>query len=258
VSQIARVTGERRWEKRFVGSRAGQPEPFETIPLIWERAFGGFEPDPGDPEKPDYEQRNPVGRGFRAKGASLIEGSMLPNIERPDDPMTHHRSRPEPVGFGFTGPSWEHRIRFAGTYDERWTDSRSPLLPLDFDRRFFSAAAPGLTTGAYLRGDEDVLAVNASPEGRLHFRLPGLDAPEFLLSLRGSGDTTVVGNLDTLIVDLESRVVILIWRALHALRDGPLDVSAMRIRVANAPERLGSEAAPTAAPDNVVSMFPDS
>jgi len=255
ISQIARVTGERRWEKRFIGTRASDPEPFETMPLTWERAFGGFDPAPKDLEKPDFEPRNPVGCGYRAKRAAFEEGAPLPNLERPDDPMTGFRSRPEPIGFGFTAPNWEPRSRFAGTYDERWQKQRSPLLPLDFDRRFFSAAAPGLTAPGFLRGDEDVLVVNASPEGRLHFALPGLAPPEFRLDIRIGEPVLLTGTLDTVIVDLEVRKLILLWRAFTTLREGPLDVSSLEVRVANAPQRRNQAELGDPVSDNVVPLF---
>ncbi|MGH0034599.1 MAG: DUF2169 family type VI secretion system accessory protein [Myxococcota bacterium] len=253
VTQIARVVGDRHWTKRLVDARPSDPEPFEKVPLVWERAFGGREPDPQDPERPELEPRNPVGCGFRARRAPIEEGAPLPNIERPDDPIRSHRSRPEPVGFGFTSPHWEPRRGFAGTYDERWERERFPLLPLDFDRRFFSAAAPGLTTPGPLRGDEPVRVVNASPEGRLEFPLPGLAPPELRLALRAGGCETLRGCLDTVIVDLEDRKLMLLWRTCTTLRDGPHDVQAFEIGMENAPEAsASSEADPDATDYDVV------
>jgi hypothetical protein len=258
VSQVARVTGNRFWCKRLIGTRPSEPEPFETIPLIWENAFGGRDPNSTDPERPDYDVRNPVGCGYRSKRAAFEEGARLPNLEHQHDPMLGYRSRPEPVGFGFTSPDWEPRRSFSGTYDEEWERQRSPLLPQDFDRRFFSAAAPGLSTQGFLRGDEDVLVVNASPEGRLHFPLPGLANPEFTVELRNGGPTTLQGDLDTVVVDLMDRRLFLLWRAHTSLREGPTDVEALRIDVANAPERPDRDDSDGRTHDNIVPLFSDS
>ena len=47
-------------------------------------------------------------------------------------------------------------------------------MPKDFNRQHLNAAAPGLIAPGYLRGDEPVVAVGVSPEGRLTFSLPGI------------------------------------------------------------------------------------
>src|SRR5262245_60706553 len=56
-----------------------------------------------------------------------------------------------PFGFGFFPKNRPPRLGYAGTYDAKWTESRCPLLPEDFDDRFFQAAFPGLILGASLR-----------------------------------------------------------------------------------------------------------
>ncbi len=47
-----------------------------------------------------------------------------------------------------------------------------PLLPEDFDDRFFIAAPPGLFFERYLEGGEPVNLINVSPDGPLEFYLP--------------------------------------------------------------------------------------
>ena len=55
------------------------------------------------------------------------------------------------AAFGPVGRHWEPRVRYAGTYDDRWTEDRMPLLPKDFDDRFHNAAPPGLVEGFRFR-----------------------------------------------------------------------------------------------------------
>src|SRR2546430_3687510 len=65
VRKTVRVFGDRVWDSGLLGARISPPQPFEKIPLIWERAFGGFDRTDGESPKVDSESRNPVGAGFR-------------------------------------------------------------------------------------------------------------------------------------------------------------------------------------------------
>ncbi len=237
VQKSALVTGDRHWESRFFGSRASEPEPFARMPLIYERAFGGWDRTPENPEHHDFEPRNPVGVGLKAKKGKLADGAPLPNIESPAERLESPGGRPAPVGFGFVAPDWQPRLALAGTYDELWTKKRSPLLPKDFDRRFFNAAAEGLVTTEPLKGDEKVVAIGVTPEGRWEFRLPAIEAPRCLLATTADADQELVTNLDTVIVDSDERRLTLIWRTFTTLANGPHDLRALRITCANAPAR---------------------
>jgi hypothetical protein len=164
-----RVTGERSWLFGVAGIWfASRPGPFSKVPLVWELARGGTDDTPASEKRHSLDLRNPVGRGFRARRSRLAKrGSLLPQIAG-----AGFRERRRPAGVGFVAGHWEPRRRFVGTYDDAWLEQRSPLLPLDFDERFFNAAAPGLVAGGYLRGGESVEVVGCTPSGRLAFRLP--------------------------------------------------------------------------------------
>ncbi len=88
------------------GSRA----PFERIPLVYARAFGG----PGVPS-------NPVGV---PRGANLVD---------PRDPSRPACYAPIPA-------SWPDRARLLGAYPPGRLDDPLPSLPDDFDFRFFQSA----------------------------------------------------------------------------------------------------------------------
>ena len=103
-----------------------------------------------------------------------VIASGCPTSKTPNQLIGGYGAVVAPCGFGFTSPNWQPRAGFAGTYDEQWNKTRKPMLPLDFDRRFFNAAAPGLVAPGYLRGDEDVVVLNATSVPRLAFRLPGV------------------------------------------------------------------------------------
>ncbi len=128
------VFGDRAWvDRNWAEPALTQPACFERIPLCYERAFGG-EADP----------RNPLGRGARPRGQRPVDGEFAPNIEDPAAPIVGCEDRPAPIGFGFVAPNWQPRAALAGTYDEAWTAQRKPLLPLDFDPRFYNWASPSL------------------------------------------------------------------------------------------------------------------
>ena len=99
-----------------------------------------------------------------------------------------------------------------------------PLLPKDFDRRFFNAASPGLVASGYLKGDEPVAVVNASANPKLNFRLPGIPPPRCHVELRGGRQQTLTTALDTVIVNTDEDRVMLTWRAHLPVRDVPQDV----------------------------------
>ncbi len=229
------VVGDRTWVKRLGGGiGVTDAAPFASIPLTWERAFGGWDRSAADPAKHGFEARNPVGRGFRQGRGSFEPGLALPNVEDPKDRLRSFGDRPVPAGVGFTSPDWQPRARFAGTYDASWVDTRMPRLPSDFDRRFLNAAAPGLVAPGYLRGDEPVVLSNVTSEPELGFRLPRVPHPACTFVHRRTGTKQPEAQLDTVIVDADARAVMLLWRT-GPVPGEPHDVRELRIHVDGIP-----------------------
>lgn len=234
LQKTVRVFGDRFWIKSLTGNaQMTEPTPFERMPLIYERAFGGWDRSDPDPSRHRCEPRNPVGVGFGARWSDSQEPPRVPNIEDPQELIRSWTDTPRPAGFGFLGPQWEPRAAFAGTYDERWFAQRMPLLPEDFDRRFFNGASPGLIAPGYLRGDEQVTVLNASPRGRLDFKLPGVAPPMVKVALRDGQNSELSTQLDTVVIDTDAHVVIMIWRAHLMVREVPRDVLAFTVESEN-------------------------
>lgn len=231
VSRHVRVFGDRVWESSGVGYTASSPQPFTAMPLVWERAYGGADVDGATPVS---ESRNPVGVGFHhRRGESSITGTPLPNLEDPQDPIRDWSTPVTPACYGAIAPHWEPRRSFAGTYDAEWERSRAPILPRDFDPRFFQVAAPTLIANRYLRGDEPVATTGTSPAGTLKFALPGLGF-DVTCTLDGTPNVTAA-LLDTVVIEPDLARVVLTWRAAfecdkRALRIS--EVSAARRRIA--------------------------
>jgi hypothetical protein len=209
---VVRVFGNRVWTAPRGKWTATPPEPFEAMPLVYERAFGGWDRSSPDPAQHEFEPRNPVGVGFVAKrNGAVQEGSPLPNLENPRDLVTGPTDRPTPIGFGFIGPHWQPRARYAGTYDAGWQRDRMPLLPDDFDRRYYNAAYPSLALQGFLRGGEPVEVLNVSEEGPLRFWLPTFQ-PFGSVRMKDGGIHRFGMALDTIILNTDEDRLFLIWR----------------------------------------------
>jgi hypothetical protein len=166
VTKVLRVTGDRLWRSTGPSS----PAPFVRMPLVYERAFGGVDVRSSHPER-DWDWRNPVGTGFAISRDNLT-GVALPNIEYPDELIRSWKDRPRPAGFGAIAGQWQPRAGLAGTYDDKWMKHRQPLLPDDFDDRFFQCAPGDQQMPAFLRGGEPVVLHRLTPGGDLRFFLP--------------------------------------------------------------------------------------
>jgi hypothetical protein len=230
LQKVVRVFGDRYWVKQDGRIFATKSKPVVKIPLIYERAFGGWDKADTDEKNWRYEPRNPVGVGYGDPLRFVEEGKVpMPNIEDPQHLITRYGDTPPPAGFGFISPNWHPRAQYVGTYDEEWDKTRKPLLPKDFDRRFFNAASPGLIAPGYLRGDEDVMIVNASPVPKLKFKLPGIPPPVCKVELRGGRTEVLQTNLDTVIINTDEMLVFLLWRNYMHVPNGPHDVVSIEV-----------------------------
>lgn len=224
-----RVVGDRVFFKSVGSVGMTRPVPFETMPLMWERAFGGWDRSDPDEKKHTCEYRNPVGVGYRAGRSRFEEGLRCPNLEDPARPFGGWGDRPAPAGFGFLSAHWDPRRRLGGTYDEKWQEERAPLLPKDFTRRFLSAGSPGLVAPGYLRGDEQVTIAGVRADGGISFGLPGGGAPKVKVVRAGQPDATVETRLDTVILDTDAGKVFVLWKGEQVLRREPTEVRTMQV-----------------------------
>jgi hypothetical protein len=207
IRKSLRVTGDRAWSVDARGvARIGRTEPFERVPIRWERAFGGM----------SYEA-NPLGRGIDAWPEPAGPTRWLPNVEYVEERVGDPAERPRPAGFGPVSPAWQPRAKRQGTRDQRWSLFRAPLPPVDFDPRFFNAAPDDQQIDGYFRGDEPVELFNLHPELPVYrTALPGKRLRLFVLHRGAKGAPprfVEVGlNLDTVHVDVEAGELVLVWR----------------------------------------------
>ncbi len=217
------VFGERHWITTLGIARASRPQPFESVPLTWENAFGGVDLSASKEKHQASCESNPAGRGFVASHSRRkIDALPLPQVENPRQLIRSIKDHPEPVCFLPVAPAWRPRRDWAGSYDETWQKTRAPLLPLDFDERFYQAAPPALTCDSYLAGGEICTITGMTPEGELSFALPEVH-PRVKLRFHGAAFGLPM-KLDAVHVDTERMLLQLTWRGMMAAH-GRLDAA---------------------------------
>lgn len=207
VQKVLRVIGDREWTAEGPSS----PQPFLKMPLLYERAFGGVDLRSEHPDR-DWEWRNPLGTGFAlAKGN--LPGAKLPNLEFGDRLIRSRDDRPPPAGFGPLCSHWQPRVSLAGTYDDKWMKTRQPLLPDDFDDRFFQCAPIDQQAPEFLRGGEPVVLYRLTPGGDLRFTLPKIHLGFETRFHDGSQEIHKNRKLHTVILEPDFPRVSLVWHS---------------------------------------------
>ncbi len=193
---------------------------------------------------------NPYGRGFCVcNQREVLQRLELPQIEHPDTPLTPKDlirdiarldEVPVPAGFGCFPRFARPRVTWfgppastMGTFDQRMEEHKRGLdladeeqvlqlremdkmgKPLPLRAPFYNCAPTNLQWHD-LRGDEAVTLHNLSKEGTLYFKLPGKVLTGELD--RGAGIERKDLRLDTLVFDVEARLVTLVWRTQFPLK----------------------------------------
>lgn len=219
-----RVYGERRWHRRVGLWSLSEPEPFVTLPISYDRAFGGSFTHAAigsdDPSEYTAHPGNLVGRGYATgRFLALLDGATAHNIEAEDDRVVAPDRCHKPAGLGPLARNWQPRLHFGGTYDEDWKRSRFPALPQDFDARYFQCA-PEDQQIDYPSGGETIGLMNLTQGGGITtFQLPRLDLPAVVLR-RDRSRVPLQPVVDTIVIDAERQEYDLTWRASAPLRRG--------------------------------------
>jgi uncharacterized protein YjbI with pentapeptide repeats len=202
------VFGDRVWLATALGMTATRPLLFESMPITYDRAFGGM----------DY-RANPIGLGW----GPGERGRRLPNIERMDQRVMQPTSQPEPGGFGPIDPFWQPRIGKLGTFDNAWLERCWPGLPANADPSFWNEAPADQQFHRPFRGDERLAFENLDPQHEMfELCLPGRRARAFVEMAEHEFRELELA-LDTIDVDLEMAQTELVWR-------GAMRITSPRLR----------------------------
>ncbi|MEW7854616.1 DUF2169 domain-containing protein [Pseudomonas chlororaphis] len=225
MSKAFSVLGPRQWQSGLLGVAPGLPQPFTEQDISYARAFGGSHPIANDPQLRHCYLDNPTGCGWypRSADSADIVGMPMPSTEELGKPIDSPSGNFRPMALGPLGRGWPQRARFAGTYDEAWLADCFPFLPADFDHRYFQAAPDDQQTH-YLRGGEDVLLLNLTPQERAGFRIPQMEVPVTFFLKKG-GHETVQAVIDTLLIDTDTCQVQLTWRVSRPLQRNLFEIA---------------------------------
>lgn len=206
-----RVHGVRTWtESPLTGHIVPGPAiPVKKVAICYENAFGGSDAT-GRKGAPLCCARNPVGKGFRHDPGKLIH-QAAPQLETIDGTVRAGPHDALPAGFGPIAPAWMPRASLAGTYDKAWEESQAPLLPKDFDERFYRSAPQDQQLPGFMPAGQLLELLHMTPEGPWRAR-----TPEIALTMRvifTDGEERAKAVLHTVMLDPDRRRVQVVWHA---------------------------------------------
>lgn len=208
ISKRLRVFGDRAWRQGALGRfEIEGPMPFVSLPLRWERAYGGL-----------ANPRNPLGRGMAPAPAE--DGRKifyLANIETQKGEPLRFGEALSTVGFGPVSSQWQPRLAREGTRDQHWAHFVAPLPPQDYDPAATQAAPEDQWIEGYWTGNERIELMHLDPDHpRFVTALPGKRLRLFVEVMPADGGalqfTEVPLNLDTVHIDMTTARLTLVWR----------------------------------------------
>lgn len=205
------VVGDRIWKRKLFWIRPTSPKPFTIMPISYDRAFGGTDIHPKNPEKIKTYLKNPIGIGYYplTKRKALI-GKPLSNTEKFGQKVKKVKGKYQPMSFGPISRNFESRFPYAGTYDKDWLDCRAPFFPDNFDYRYFQSA-PLDQQIPYPLGKEEIALLNLTPDKISKFCLPQMTMPILFIPFQGKAKV-IKAVIDTIVLEPDEGRFMLTWR----------------------------------------------
>lgn len=221
LDKVVKLTGPRHWRhKRLDRWDLSEAEPCTVVRLSYALAYGGASDEQTDEQDACWD--NPFGLGFQ--GRNKIDKSRLydvPRILSPGAGEPKWGTRLRTAGLSPMAGRQMDRLQFAGTYDDKWQREVAPNIPLDMRMEFWNTVPQDQVAKPYLTGGETVRTAGlfGTPDGRQDFVLPRYE----LRAVPIRGETKYAGsamNLDTVLIDLDKRHVVLRWATLYSQTEG--------------------------------------
>jgi hypothetical protein len=258
---VYKVVGDRRCIYRGPGSILfSEPEPFDTIPICFENAYGGIDETAAVPAQktlmdffrrhPGAYPRNTVGRGYIiTESREGVEALQLPNVEHPDQLLTSENlivgapenwwRQPLPWSCDWFDKAWYPRSSFlAGPprdtpIDDRefaevrlgWVEAGQRA---NADRKSLEDMVDGRYFDAaspslivpFLRSDERVQLTGMTQSGRLVVQLPGARPRMEVRFERKNYDLSPA--LNRLVISVDEERLSIVWHGMwHPPRELP-------------------------------------
>lgn len=186
INKSVVVFGDRDWVLHGGSILVTSPKPFVEKDIDYRYSAGG-------------EKKNRYGCGIAKHSSSLLK-NPVPSVFYAEQDWNTSLSNIRVAGFGCEPPHFDSRRTYAGTFDESWQKERKPLLPKDFDVRFYQTAPKDQQCAGFLAGGEKVLLSGFHHEGNLSFEIPD---EQYVAIAEFSQVQTKNMNMYTLFIDTE-------------------------------------------------------
>jgi hypothetical protein len=219
MEKVFDVVGDRVWQAGLTGIRASAPQPFTTMLISYDVAYGGADRNSEDEAEHDAYSPNPVGRGWHKHLKNAwVDGKPLPNTEEPGKAVASPTDKHRPMSLGPLGRGWPMRARYAGTYDQQWLDDVFPFLPKDFNERYYQAASEDQQVPPP-KDSMEVLLSGFTSDGVRQFMLPYLEPRVQVFPRRGEREV-YVATLDTISFEPDLERFTMAWRVARPVQKG--------------------------------------
>ncbi len=199
-----------RYYDRFLGILfKTPPNRFIHMPIIYERAYGGWEEN-SNQNLPPYEYRNPAGTGFFKKRSSAVDQN-LPNIEYAGFPTKRNGRKNKIAGYGPIAPNWSPRYTYAGIGSNETETDFSLVRPGDFNPAYYQAAPEDQQLDG-VNGGEAIVLYHLHPKyPEIHSRLPSIEIG--FETLMNQEVVKQPGKLQSIIFTPDNLNLQMVWQA---------------------------------------------
>ncbi|MBU2896135.1 DUF2169 family type VI secretion system accessory protein [Vibrio hepatarius] len=197
IDKTISVHGERLWVQHGGTVTVSNPQPFVEADIHYGKALGG-------------DERNRVGCGIASSTAELLK-KPVPSVFFPSEEWAPNSKNVRVAGLGPIAPFFAERTQYGGTFDAHWEEHRRPLLPQDFNPKFYQSAPSDQQCDGFLVGGERLMMSGFNHDEVISFRFP---VEKYLASASFSEENLCLPmQIHTVFVDTESMSLTLSYSA---------------------------------------------
>lgn len=203
------VFGDRFWRLTERGIVMTEALPFDRMPIDEAHAYGG-----------QRFSENTRGKGHDAR--VILEAGYdapLPNVEAAGRLIRFIDDMPHPAHFGPFAPDYAARMRYAGTYDQAWIQTRAPMAPDDFNPLFHCDAPLDQRLDGHFAGNEEFFVAGMTRGGQAAGRLPDVVVRGFVHRPADDSFTEIRMVCDTVTLFPNVTKAVMAFRGLVQCRD---------------------------------------
>lgn len=197
IDKALSIIGERNWIEHGGSVTVSRPVAFIEAEIDYSCAIGG-------------DERNRIGGGVAKSNQELLE-QKVPSVFYSQENWQSSTNKIRVAGFGPLPPFFKSRSVLAGTFDDHWVMSRKPMLPEDFDLRFYQSAPLDQQCKGHLVGGERIVISGFCHNETLSFRIP---ATQYSATANFDGEIQRRAmDIYTVFIDAEAKTLSLSFNA---------------------------------------------